>query len=58
MRVLATADWIVIVTYLTISMGVGLIWSKKAGESMTDFFLSGRTLPWWLAGFFIDSSNF
>jgi len=58
MRVLATADWIVIVTYLTISMGVGLIWSKKAGESMTDFFLSGRTLPWWLAGVSMAATNF
>ena len=47
---LAAADYIVIILYFGVSFGLGLFWSRRAGKSMTEYFLSGRQAPWWLAG--------
>lgn len=47
---LQTPDWIIIVTYLALSLGVGLYFARRAGKSVEDFFLTGRRLSWWLAG--------
>ena len=43
---LATIDWIIIVTYFAIALAVGLAFRKRAGSSLNEFFLSGRSLPW------------
>ena len=58
MRTLSTLDYVVVVVYLAISLGAGLIWTRSAGRSMKDFFLSGRSLPWWLAGVSMAATNF
>ena len=44
-------DWGIIIGFLVFTLIVGIIVSKKAGESSEDFFLSGRSMPWWLLGF-------
>ncbi|MHB9070803.1 MAG: sodium:solute symporter family protein [Sedimentisphaerales bacterium] len=48
--ILERIDWVIIVLYFLISMVIGVVMSKRAGESTSDFFLSGRKLSWWLAG--------
>ncbi len=58
MRTLATIDYVVIVVYLSLSLGAGLLFTRGAGRSMKDFFLSGRSLPWWLAGVSMAATNF
>ncbi|HUV41632.1 MAG TPA: sodium:solute symporter family protein [Sedimentisphaerales bacterium] len=51
-------DWGIIVLYFLISISIGIIMSKRAGKSMDDFFLTGRNLPWWIAGTSMVATTF
>ena len=51
-------DWGIIIGFLVFTLVVGIIVSKKAGESSEDFFLSGRSMPWWLLGFSMVATTF
>jgi Na+/proline symporter len=53
-----TIDWIIIVSYFVFSAGIGLYFAKRAGGSIQEFFLSGRNLPWWLAGTSMVATTF
>ncbi len=55
---LNVVDFGVIGTYFIIVIGVGIYFTKRAGKSMEDFFLSGRSLPWWVAGTSIAAMGF
>ena len=55
---LAAVDWIFIVWYFILSIGIGLYYSKKAGKSISEYFLSGRSLPWWLLGTSMVATTF
>jgi len=55
---LATLDWTIISIYLIISAFVGIYFSKRALKSVDDYFVSGRVLPWWLAGMSMVASAF
>lgn len=55
---LAAVDWIFIVWYFVLSIGIGLYYSKKAGKSISEYFLSGRSLPWWLLGTSMVATTF
>ena len=43
-------DWTIILIYIAFSLGVGIYFSKRAKSSTEEYFLSGRTLPWWIVG--------
>ncbi len=47
---LNTIDWIVIVLFFVLMFGIALWCSRRASKSASDFFLSGRSMPWWLIG--------
>ncbi len=51
-------DWLLILTYFIISLLIGIYYSKRAGRSTSEFFLSGRNLPWWLAGTSMVATTF
>jgi solute:Na+ symporter, SSS family len=51
-------DWTIIVFYFVASAGVGIYYAKRAGKNMQEFFLSGRNLPWWLAGTSMVATTF
>lgn len=51
-------DWIIIIAFFVISLGIGLAVSKKAGSSSSEFFLSGRNMPWWLLGVSMVATTF
>lgn len=51
-------DWAIVVAYLTFSLGLGLYLGRKASGSLVDFFVSGRSLPWWLAGTSMAATTF
>lgn len=51
-------DWVIILVYLVITMGVGLYLSRQGSKSLADFFVSGRSLPWWLAGTSMAATTF
>ena len=53
-----TIDWIIIVLFFILSAGIGLYYSKRAGGNIQEFFLSGRNLPWWLAGTSMVATTF
>ena len=55
---LAPLDWVVIAAYLALALGVGLMLRRRARGSMENFFLSGRNLPWWLAGTSMVATSF
>jgi Na+/proline symporter len=51
-------DWAVIVAYFVVSVAIALYYSPRAGASSTEFFLSGRAVPWWLAGTSMVATTF
>ena len=55
---LETVDWAIIVGYLLFSLTVGLLLARRAGRGMEEYFLSGRSLPWWLAGTSMVATSF
>jgi SSS family transporter len=56
--VLTGLDWAVIVAYLAFALVIGLLFRGRAGRSLTDYFISGRSLPWWLAGTSMVATTF
>ncbi|MGH9508829.1 MAG: sodium:solute symporter family protein [Terriglobales bacterium] len=55
---LSSADWLVIVAYFAVNLGIGLYWYRRAGGSMQEYFVSGRDVPWWLAGTSMVATTF
>ena len=55
---LAWIDWAFILSYFIISFGIAIYFSKRAGKNTTEFFLSGRNMPWWLAGTSMVATTF
>jgi len=55
---LDTLDWIIVVTILTVSLSIGVLVSRRAGASSSSFFLSGRSMPWWLLGTSMVATTF
>ena len=51
-------DWIIVVLYFIISLAIGLYYYRKASGNTENFFLSGRQLPWWLAGLSMVATTF
>ena len=51
-------DWLIVLSYLVITMGLGIYLSRKASSSLEDFFVSGRSLPWWLVGVSMAATTF
>ena len=43
-------DYSFIIGYLLLTLFIGLWFSSRASENVDEFFLSGRKLPWWIAG--------
>ncbi|MBV6484261.1 MAG: Sodium/glucose cotransporter [Flavobacteriales bacterium] len=56
--ILETLDWIIIIIFLLISLYIGLKFKDKASGSLTDFFLAGRNLPWYIAGLSMVATTF
>ena len=43
-------DWLAIVLFFALLFGIAVICSKRASRNSEEFFLSGRSMPWWLVG--------
>jgi len=56
--ILEIIDWVLIALYFLVSISIGLIMSKRAGRSTGEFFLSGRKLPWYIAGTSMVATTF
>ena len=55
---LVASDWLIIILYFVASAAIGLAYTRKAGKSLADYFVSGRSLPWWLAGTSMVATTF
>jgi len=51
-------DWAIVAAYLIFALGVGLYFRKRAGQNISQYFLSGRNLPWWIVGTSIVATMF
>jgi len=58
MIVLELWDYIIIFGFFAITLGIGLYVSKSSGKSSTEYFLSGRSMPWWLLGMSMVATTF
>ena len=55
---LTLADWSVVVLYFLFNVAIGLYYKRRAGRDTKEFFLSGRSVPWWLAGTSMVATTF
>ncbi len=55
---LETIDWTFIFGFFAIALLIGIWVTKRAGKSKTEFFLSGRGMPWWLLGMSMVATTF
>jgi Na+/proline symporter len=51
-------DWAIVAAYFIFCTGVGLFFTKRGGQSLDQYFLSGRQVPWWLAGTAMVATTF
>ncbi|MEL7248918.1 MAG: sodium:solute symporter family protein [Bacteroidota bacterium] len=55
---LTTLDWGIIMAFFLFSLLIGLWTSRRAGKGFTEYFLSGRGMPWWLLGISMVATTF
>ncbi len=55
---LTPLDWAVVALYFAFNLGVGLYYRARGESSVDEFFLSGRNVPWWLAGTSMVAATF
>jgi len=55
---LTAIDWAIVAAYFLLSIGIGLYFTKRGGESLNEYFLSGRKVTWWLAGASMVATTF
>jgi Na+/proline symporter len=58
MIVLSTIDYVLIISFFLITLFIGVYVSKTSGKDSTEFFLSGRNMPWWLLGVSMVATTF
>ncbi|HKO16040.1 MAG TPA: sodium:solute symporter family protein [Gemmatimonadaceae bacterium] len=51
-------DWAIVAAYFLLSAGIGFAFTKRGGESLSEYFISGRNVPWWLAGASMVATTF
>src|SRR5690554_6498319 len=55
---LTALDYGIILVFFLAVITIGIVVSKKSGKSSSEFFLSGRNMPWWLLGFSMVATTF
>jgi SSS family solute:Na+ symporter len=58
MMALGTIDWLIIAGFFVAILLVGLLVAKRAGSSSEEYFLGGRSMPWWLLGVSMVATTF
>ncbi|SDQ13059.1 sodium:solute symporter family protein [Flagellimonas zhangzhouensis] len=51
-------DYLIIFGFFALVLFIGIYVSKKSGQSSTEYFLSGRSMPWWLLGLSMVATTF
>ncbi len=55
---LTSLDWMFVFGFFALALVIGITCARQAGKSSSAFFLSGRTMPWWLLGFSMVATTF
>ena len=55
---LTPLDWAIVAAYFLFTAVIGFLFTRKGGESMSEYFISGRQVPWWLAGASMVATTF
>ena len=55
---LSTFDITLIIVFFAITLFIGIYVSKQSGKSSAEYFLSGRSMPWWLLGVSMVATTF
>ena len=55
---LSAVDWAIVLGFFALNVVLGLAFARRAGGSTSEFFLSGRNVPWWLAGTSMVATTF
>lgn len=58
MITLSTLDYTLIFTFFLITLSIGFYVSKQSGKNASEYFLSGRNMPWWLLGISMVATTF
>ena len=51
-------DWAIVAAFLGLNIGIGVFFSRKGGKNMDSFFVSGRSLKWYIAGASMIATSF
>src|SRR5215472_17314111 len=55
---LELADWLIVLATLVICFFPALFFGRRASKNTSEFFVSGRSVPWWLAGLSMVATTF
>ncbi len=55
---LTPIDWAIVAAYFLFTAAIGFYFTRRGGESMDEYFISGRQVPWWLAGASMVATTF
>lgn len=55
---LSSLDWLLLILFLLFTLFIGFRYSGTAGKNISEFFLSGRKLPWYIAGVSMVATTF
>ncbi len=55
---LSVLDWIIVLAYLIFALGIGVFYARRAGQSPEEYYLAGRSLPWWVLGTSMVATTF
>ena len=55
---ISPVDWAIVVGYFVLCTSIGLYFTRRGGDSLDQYFLSGRQAPWWLAGTAMVATTF
>jgi len=56
--ILHPIDWVIAIASVLVCFLPALAFGKRSGKSTTEFFASGRSVPWWLAGISMVATTF
>ncbi|MEM1094441.1 MAG: sodium:solute symporter family protein [Bacteroidota bacterium] len=56
--VLTPLDWTFVAAYFLLATGIALYYYRRASRDTAEFFLSGRNMPWWIAGTSMVATTF
>lgn len=55
---LTALDYSIIIAFFVVSTLIGIVASRRAGKSFSEYFLAGGKMPWWMLGLSMVATTF